>query len=148
METTGELGERLVARWLGTRGWHILHHRWRCRWGEIDLIVQPPSLDALVFLEVKTRSPKNWDDGGILAITRQKQAKLLHTAALFLSKYPELAILPCRFDVALVSRQPLKSLPAAKVSRAIAPEATPIEQGYQFRLDQYLESAFEGEFNF
>ncbi|HBE19925.1 MAG TPA: endonuclease [Cyanobacteria bacterium UBA11149] len=34
----GELGEKLVADWLKNRGWTILHHRWRCRWGEIDLI--------------------------------------------------------------------------------------------------------------
>lgn len=34
----GKLGEKLVADWLKNRDWTILHHRWRCRWGEIDLI--------------------------------------------------------------------------------------------------------------
>jgi len=37
----GELGEQLVAGWLKTQNWVILHHRWRCRWGEIDLIARP-----------------------------------------------------------------------------------------------------------
>ena len=36
----GELGERLVAEWLQQQNWVILHHRWHCRWGEIDLIAQ------------------------------------------------------------------------------------------------------------
>ncbi len=36
----GVLGEYLVAQWLQTRGWIILHHRWRCRWGEIDLVAK------------------------------------------------------------------------------------------------------------
>ena len=31
-----------MAQWLQTQNWLILHHRWRCPWGEIDLIVQPP----------------------------------------------------------------------------------------------------------
>jgi len=33
----GVLGEELVAQWLQSTGWVILH-RWRCRWGEIDII--------------------------------------------------------------------------------------------------------------
>lgn len=40
MPDIGELGEQLVAKWLQTQGWVILHHRWRCRWGEIDLIAR------------------------------------------------------------------------------------------------------------
>ena len=40
MPDIGELGEQLVAGWLQTQDWVILHHRWRCRWGEIDLIAQ------------------------------------------------------------------------------------------------------------
>jgi putative endonuclease len=36
----GRLGEDLVAQWLQSRGWVILHRRFSCRWGEIDIIAQ------------------------------------------------------------------------------------------------------------
>lgn len=96
----GVLGEDFIAQWLQSSDWEIMHRRWRCRWGEIDIIAS--NLDTLAFVEVKTRSAGSWDAGGLLAITTQKQAKLWKTAQSFLATHQEFADFACRFDVALV----------------------------------------------
>jgi putative endonuclease len=102
---TGKKGEEVVAQWLIARGGKVLHQRWRWKRGEIDLIAIES--DTLLFIEVKTRNRSNWDADGLLAITPQKQAKIVRTAQLFLLKYPHLAEQPCRFDVAIVRHQPM-----------------------------------------
>ncbi|WP_310410652.1 YraN family protein [Chamaesiphon sp. OTE_8_metabat_110] len=101
---TGKLGEEVVAQWLLARGGRVLERRWRWKRGEIDLIAI--EADTLLFIEVKTRNRSNLDADGLLAITPQKQAKIINTAQLYLVKHPQLADYPCRFDVAIVRHQP------------------------------------------
>ena len=164
----GELGEQLVAWWLHTQDWLILHHRWHCRWGEIDLIAQqqewrngrisPPHPLTLAFVEVKTRSQGNWDADGLLAITPQKQAKLWRTAQLFLAERPDLENLPCRFDVALVRCQHISqrsridetavSPSVEAIGKAIQVPSVQLGQsvivaGYRLILQDYIQSAFD-----
>jgi putative endonuclease len=98
----GDRGEILVAQLLQNNGWQILETQWRCRWGELDLIAC--DRQWLLFVEVKTRSDRNWDADGSLAITTKKQAKIIKAASIFLGQHPHLAKLACRFDVALVKR--------------------------------------------
>lgn len=49
----GEYGEQLAARHLVDNGLVLLERNWRCRQGEIDLILREGPV--LVFCEVKTR---------------------------------------------------------------------------------------------
>ncbi|GAB4243405.1 MAG: YraN family protein [Stanieria sp.] len=127
MNKVGELGEKFVARWLETQGYQLYYHRWRCRWGEIDLILSEKTTKILVFVEVKTRSDKNWDANGLLAINTQKQHKLFLSAELFLAKHPQLINFPCRFDVALVSYQ-------QKLAQ---------KNQFIFTLKEYIQAAFD-----
>jgi putative endonuclease len=101
----GQLAENFVADWLQQQSWQILARRWRLQRGELDLVALHSDL-GIAFVEVKARSRGSWDSGGLLAVTPVKQAKLLFTAQMFLATHPQLAQLPCRFDVALVQSQP------------------------------------------
>ncbi|MGB3493625.1 MAG: YraN family protein [Elainellaceae cyanobacterium] len=144
--TQGVVAEAIAAQWLINLGWTVAHHRWHCRWGEIDLIAYPQGrkiapnspqimtfnqsvnqsvsngIVPLVFVEVKGRSRGNWDANGLLSITAAKQAKLWKAAELFLSEMSPHAQYACRFDVILIrqGRSP-HSLSSQSVTKSSAP---------------------------
>jgi putative endonuclease len=74
-------------------------HNWRCRDGELDLVLQGPGR-LFVFCEVKTRTTTNFGYP-VEAVTKAKQTKLRHLAARWLADAP-LAPREIRFDVASV----------------------------------------------
>jgi putative endonuclease len=135
---TGKKGEEVVAQWLIARGGKILHQRWRWKRGEIDLIAIES--DTLLFIEVKTRNRSNWDADGLLAITPQKQARIVRTAQLFLLKHSHLAEYPCRFDVAIVRHQPIKTAIVGTPLHIL----TDLTDGQNLLLIDYIYGAFDG----
>lgn len=139
----GTLGEEFVAQWVQKQGWLVLHRRWRCRFGELDLVLVRHSaageVEAITFVEVKTRRRRSWDEDGKLAVNFQKQAKLWKTAQLFLMQHPEFAELPCCFDVAIVT---YRKLPHSETALNPSDAATLTLNGYQLTLLEYIPAAF------
>ena len=149
MKEIGKLGENLVALWLETQGYELLHQGWHCRWGEIDLIALEKSTTTLAFVEVKTRSHNNWDELGLLAITPQKQQKILKTASLFLAQNHRLSEFNCRFDVALVGYKTYNYQSSCQLFDFTKSSSIELEKPiflshkYQMILYDYIQNAFQ-----
>jgi putative endonuclease len=95
----GGAGEDAALSEYRRRGYGVLARNWRCRIGELDLVLSRG--DTLVFCEVKTRRGGAFG-AGYEAVTARKQAKLRAVAQAFLQANPT-AHASIRFDVASVS---------------------------------------------
>lgn len=90
--------ENRAAAYLERRGLALAARNYRCRYGEIDLIMFDG--ETLVFVEVRMRTSEVFG-GAAASITASKQAKLIRTAHHYLSSiHHEPA---CRFDVVLMT---------------------------------------------
>lgn len=92
----GSDAERLADRFLKRQGLKPVAQNFRCRLGEIDLIMLDD--DCLVFVEVRYRASNRFSRAG-LTVDIHKQRKLIRTAALFLAKRPQFTDSIVRFDV-------------------------------------------------
>ena len=91
---SGAWGEALAAEHLRKKRYSVVASGYRCRYGEIDLIVQ--NRKYLVFVEVKLR--KRADFARALEhVDQKKQERIRLTASMFLSQNP--TKLQPRFDV-------------------------------------------------
>ena len=91
---TGAWGEALAAEYLRKKRYDILASGYRCRFGEIDLIVK--NRKFLVFVEVKLRKSAEFAKAREFVDTK-KQERIRTTASVYLAQNP--TNLPCRFDV-------------------------------------------------
>lgn len=91
----GARGERQAATWYESRGYVVLEKNWRCRDGELDLILGSQNL--VVFCEVKTRSSAAFGTPAA-AVTRAKQRRIRHLAMRWLDESPS-RYARLRFDV-------------------------------------------------
>jgi putative endonuclease len=94
----GAAGESAAAAWYEARGYEVVASNWRCRAGELDLVVRRGR--TLAFVEVKTRSS---DRFGLPAeaVTPVKQRRIRILAARFLDELDWHAAV-IRFDVVSV----------------------------------------------
>lgn len=96
----GRRAERLALRYLKRRGLETIACNYRCRVGEVDLVMGHAGV--VVFVEVRSRasagfvSPKETVDW-------RKQKRLARVAAWFLRAHREYAASPVRFDVVSVT---------------------------------------------
>ncbi|MGB5245813.1 MAG: YraN family protein [Woeseia sp.] len=88
--------EAAACRYLEERGLKCIDRNVRCRFGEIDLVMQ--AADLLVFVEVRFRRASN-PVNAIDSIDAHKQRKLALTASWYLSRAPRLRNSSVRFDV-------------------------------------------------
>ena len=95
----GAQGEGAVAAWYEARGYEVVARNWRCREGELDLIVRNGR--TFVFCEVKTRSSVAFGTP-FEAVTRTKQMRLRRLAARWLEEDAPMRARDIRFDVASV----------------------------------------------
>jgi putative endonuclease len=95
----GTAGEDVAAAWYTKQGYEVVARNWRCRDGELDLIVR--SGRTYVFCEVKTRTSTVFG-APVEAVTRDKQMRIRRLAARWLEDGAPGPAKDIRFDVASV----------------------------------------------
>ena len=98
----GDSAERIAENYLTREGLSLVTRNYRCRFGEIDLVMR--DRDTTVFVEVRLRQTKgNRDYGGAAAsISPRKQARIVAAAQHYLAGMKQLP--PCRFDAVLLNQ--------------------------------------------
>jgi putative endonuclease len=104
----GRAAEDAALRFLQSMGCVLLRRNYRCRLGEIDLVVRDG--DSLVFVEVRARDSDAYG-GAAASIGRGKQRRLAAAARHFLMTHPQAARLPARFDVVAITGESAQRSP-------------------------------------
>jgi len=96
-QSIGAEAERRASDYLLHRGLVMVGRNYRCRGGEIDLVMREGPV--LVFVEVRARSKSNFG-GAAESITSRKQARIILAARHYLARHG--LDVPCRFDALLL----------------------------------------------
>lgn len=99
----GRQGEDLACRHLEAQGLRLLERNYRCRAGEIDLVM----LDGgtLVLVEVRSRSTSN-HGGAAATVGARKQQRFIRAARHLMLTRRDWRMLPARFDVVAIDVGP------------------------------------------
>ena len=114
----GNDAENLAFRFLQQHGLIPIRRNFRCRLGELDLIMLDQR--CLVVIEVRYRGDTSLVPAG-LSIDRRKQQKIIRTAALFLAWNQDFATCPMRFDVVAVNSNAAGELTVEWIQDAFRP---------------------------
>jgi putative endonuclease len=99
-QRAGHRAEELAATFLRAQGCEILERNYRRRLGELDLIARERGV--LVIAEVRTRASATFG-GAAASVDARKQQRIVRAAQQLLQQRRDLARLPVRFDVLVVS---------------------------------------------
>lgn len=96
-QAIGAAAEQAALAYLAQRGLSLVERNFRCRGGEIDLVMRDNG--TLVFVEVRRRASSRYG-GAAASIDAGKRARLAIAAQTYLQRYR----LPpaCRFDVVAI----------------------------------------------
>jgi len=104
----GRWAEQRALRLLRCNGWRCLERRWRCRYGEIDLLMGKGHLPQLRVLavEVKSRRQAGLDGWGIRAFGAEKRLRLARSLACWQAQHPWSLTASLEVVLALVALPP------------------------------------------
>lgn len=94
--------EDLARDYLVEQGLRLLESNYRCRFGEIDLIMH--DRDAICFVEVKFRRSLAYG-GAAVSLPQGKQRKIIKSAQLYIAMNRRLSNRALRFDAFLIQHQ-------------------------------------------
>ncbi len=100
----GESGEQLALDHLSNKGLRLLHRNYRCKGGELDLVMLDGKVLALI--EVRLRSDDQFG-GAAASVTPTKQKRLIVAAKHLLLTHKELSRHRARFDVVAIDADSL-----------------------------------------
>jgi len=106
----GSAAEDRALRLLLAEGLTLVGRNFRCRVGEIDLIMRDGQ--ALVFVEVRYRSDRRHGTAAE-TVSVPKQRRFAAAARRYLQQHPAAARAPCRFDVVAITGEQVDWLKGA-----------------------------------
>ena len=109
----GSAAEAVAARYLESQGLAPLTRNFRCRFGELDLVMMHRRV--LVIVEVRSRRRTTVTTPGA-TVDRGKQRRLIGATRFFLLRHRQFADWPVRFDVVEITGD--LSEPGIRWSRA------------------------------
>jgi putative endonuclease len=98
----GTWAEDAALRHLKCQGLRLIVRNYRCRMGELDLVMSDGPI--LVIVEVRYRRPSAFGTG-FDSVTPTKQRRLAKATQHFLLCHRRFSSWPCRFDVVSASQQ-------------------------------------------
>ena len=102
----GNWAEQRALRLLQGAGWQVLARQWRCRWGELDLLLHKPQ--RLLLVEVKSRGRCGVDGWGLASFTPRKRSRLSRAFDCWLAAHPNYQHCSLELVLALVPQPPAR----------------------------------------